>query len=164
MSQTCDSCLQSKASLKNNFQCGLCQKRLCKDCAQFLDEDCFSFMKKVPQPLSHTIYCDPCFREHVAEAQSTYTDLIERAQKLPIFYKNERNIPLISKSNVKVIVENCEDRQEALWRLAFQAVEQKYNGLTGTEMISKKIIQNGYQKTHWSGSAFPSNLREDDVF
>ncbi|QQR80588.1 MAG: hypothetical protein IPJ69_15085 [Deltaproteobacteria bacterium] len=118
-------------------------------------------MKKVPEPLSHTVYCDACFREQVAEPKEKYLELLSKAQEVHIFFKNERNVPIISKSNVKVTVEECEDRKEALLHLTFQAAQQKYNGLTSTEMISKKVIKNGYQKTYWTGSGFPSKIRED---
>ncbi len=158
-SSLCSSCLQPKA--KSDLACGLCGKTLCKGCSQFLDPSFFSLMASVPEGLRHSVYCHSCFQETVVPAQEAYEARIEAARGLHVFYKNERNVPLISKSNVRVTVEDCEDKKEALLRLAFQAAEAEYNGLTHTEMTSKKVIVAGYQKTYWSGSAFPSKVRED---
>src|SRR5262249_54035372 len=102
----CDSCAACGRTVapKNRYACGACEKPLCKDCTQFLEEDSFSFLKEVPETLAHTEYCGSCYDEKVAPALASYATALERARELVVFYKNERNLPAHRALNKKVTV------------------------------------------------------------
>jgi hypothetical protein len=156
-SASCADCSRPVAS-KHRHDCGACGKILCKDCTQFLEEDAFSFLKEVPEILAQPAYCGSCYDEKVGPALSAYAAVVEQAQEIGVFYKNERNLPPHRALNKKVSTENCLDRKETLLRLAFFAAEQSCNALVNVELISKKIRNAGYQKTVWSGTGFPARV------
>jgi hypothetical protein len=124
---------------------------------QFLDGEFFSFLKIVPEDLKHPSYCGPCYDQKVVSSMESYLEIIERAKKMDIFYKNERNVPVIRRSNVKLSVNDCPDRKETLLRLAFLAAEQSYSAVVGVDLSSKKILTAGYQKSNWSATGFPAH-------
>lgn len=155
MENSCCSCFNAKASL----ECGLCHQAVCKKCAQFLAEDSFSFLAKVPEQLTHTVYCPQCFDAQVAAPLAEYNETMEKAKNISIYFKEQsKETRLLSRKEAPVKVENCPDREETLLRLAFFAAHKKFNGLIDVELISKKIREGSYQTQSWSGSAIPVNL------
>ncbi|EKD42070.1 MAG: hypothetical protein ACD_73C00346G0002 [uncultured bacterium] len=156
----CFSCGQSKATLKKDLHCGICQVLLCKDCTQFLEDSFFSFLKKVPDDLAHTTYCVACYEQKVAPSIAPYEEIMARAKDIYVFYKQDKNIPIIRSSKNKLIVADCPDRRETILRLAFFAAEQSSNAIIQVDLIPKKIRIDGYQTTSWSGTGFPAMIRE----
>jgi hypothetical protein len=121
-----------------------------------------SFLKAVPEGLIHTSYCEPCYQKTVAPTLEAYSEVMERAKKVEVFYKCARNLPRHRRTNKLVRVENCEDRKETLMRLAFFAAQQSCNALMTVNVNSKKVITNGYQKTAWSGTGYPAHVLPDN--
>ncbi|MFO1520072.1 MAG: hypothetical protein U1F57_10480 [bacterium] len=154
----CSACLQPKARLR----CGLCEKSLCKDCALFVDESSFSFLKTVPDELRRNTYCAPCYDGKVAPAKESYSQIMDRAKQVYVFFK-KHHIPLITRSKHPVTVKDCPDRDEALLRLAFLAAEQSFNALLEVNLVSEKIYVSGYRSLSWSGSAFPAKVRGESI-
>ncbi len=152
--QLCPSCHRPKAST----HCDLCHEWLCKDCAQFLAASTFSFLREIPEILSHFTYCGLCYDKKVAPELETYTEIMNRAREVHLFYKNERDVPLIHRSRKIVSVQNCPDRKETLLRLAFFAAQQSYNGLVNIEVTSEKVKTSGYQTTIWAGTGYPAKV------
>ncbi len=150
----CASCRRPKISTR----CEICHSLLCKNCAQFLDASVFSFLKNVPEDLAHPSYCGLCYDAKVAPALESYSEVMERAREVGVFYKNERNLPPHRRSNKMLSVQNCPDRKETLLRLAFFAAEQSCNALVNVDLRSKKIIIGGYQKTFWNGAGFSAHV------
>src|SRR3990167_6285177 len=159
----CSACRLPKASLKLDLHCGMCQAVLCKDCTQFLGEDSFSFLKKVPEELKHATYCGNCFDEKVRPAQEAYLKTMVLAKEVYIFEKSEKYIPLINKSKNKLIITDCADRKDTLLRLAFLAAQDNFNAVINVEIVYKKIRINGYQTTAWSGTGFPAQIRSSKL-
>jgi hypothetical protein len=158
----CSACLQPKASLKNNLHCGLCEKRLCKDCIQFVEESSFSFLNVVPDALKRGAYCAVCYDQTVAPARESYFETLERAKQVYVFFKKD-HIPLLHRSKTPVTVQDCPDREQALLRLAFFAAEQSFNALVEAKLVSKKVYVRGYQSLRWSGTAFPAQVRTEGL-
>lgn len=152
---TCISCRRPKSV----HECGLCHEPLCKNCAQFLDESTFSFMKKLPDELSHSYYCYPCYDAHVEPTFELYRQHMQQAQESYIFFTTQKKpVPIIKKSKEKVSVESCEDRDETILRLAFLSAEQGYNAVVQVEVTSEKIRNEGYEKSKWRGVGFPAQV------
>lgn len=155
LSEVCLACRRPKA----NVSCGICQEPLCKSCALFLDASSFSFMKKIPEDLSHTYYCPSCHDAQVAPALESYNEVMERAREAYFFFVTQRKpIPIIKKSKEKVFVSSCDDRDETILRLAFLAVEQGYNAVVQAEVDSQKVRNEGYEKSVWKGEGFPAEV------
>lgn len=151
--QVCVACRRPKASLN----CGSCQESVCKNCAQFLDESTFSFLKEIPKELSHTYYCPMCHDSTVAPALDAYREVMDRAQQAYVFFITQRKpIPLLKKSKEKVSVKACEDRDETILRLAFFAAQEGYNAVTQVVVESEKIRNAGYEKSVWRGEGIPA--------
>jgi thiol-disulfide isomerase/thioredoxin len=84
-SNLCSFCQRPKA----NYTCEMCQSTLCKACAQFLNEDSFSFLEKIPQELSFTTYCPPCYDTNVAAPLADYEAVKEKAKDVVVFFKEQ---------------------------------------------------------------------------
>ena len=151
----CKTCRKPKA----NYDCGLCQEHICKSCAQFLGEDHFTFLKKIPQDLTHTTYCVNCFDEKVRDAKEEYDATMDKAREVIIFTKAQTKITsrVVRKAD-PYKVENCEDEQEAIMRMSFFAVQEDYNALVDIIVNTKKIVIGSHKKTVYSATAIPVTL------
>ncbi len=154
----CSICLKSKAGLT----CGICKNPVCKNCAQFLEEDSFSFLKKIPEELTCSAYCPHCFDEKVASKLEQYSITMELAKNVNIFLKNQSKESRIFKSEEPPIkVENCPDPDETLLRLAFIAVQANFNCLINVDIYSRKVREGGYQTLSWSGTGIPTHINNE---
>jgi hypothetical protein len=154
---TCSSCNKPKA----NYQCGICEDDLCKNCTEFLEEGAFSFYKNTPVELTHTAYCDTCFHEHVTEARVAYNDLMAKAKEVFIFSTaQKKHIPILKRARERIEVKNCDDKEEIVMRLAFLAAEENYNGVIEVDVKTTKVINGGYQKSVYNASGIPALIDE----
>ena len=151
----CYSCRKPKAP----FECEVCHEQFCKNCSQILDEAVFKFLPEKPPALSHSIYCGGCFDQEVAPQLVEYTLAVESAKEAFVFFKTgKRRIPLIRRGKTAYRIQNCQDRDETIFRLAFLAVKDGFNAITEVEVTSKKVRNEGYQTSTWSGSAMPAEV------
>jgi hypothetical protein len=149
----CSSCQKPKAALK----CGICDCSLCKNCAQFMDSDRVSFLKKIPAELGHNTYCEPCFHNKVTPRLEAYDALMERAKGIFVYLKHQRKeCMFIKRTEDPLKVTDCNDHNETILRLAFFAAEQNYNVLIDVDVTSEKIRNGSYQTLKWSGTAVPA--------
>jgi hypothetical protein len=152
---SCSSCHKPKA----NLVCGICNSSVCKSCAQFVEEDRFSFLPSIPEDLKHTTYCPECFQNKVAPEMAAYDDLMEQAKNIVVFEKDQGKETRLLKRKVPPIkVLDCPDRAETLLRLAFQAAKAGFNAIIDVDLRSEKVKINNYQTTKWSGTAVPTNI------
>jgi len=162
MSQICMTCRKPKA----NYQCGLCEDPLCKACAQFLNDE-FSFLKKIPEELSHKIYCPVCFDDKVAAPLADYNALMDEAREVIFFRKDQSKLTgHIKRKEDPISIEDCEDEQESILRLAFMAAQDKFNCLLDLRISTKKVVVGSHKKLIFSASAIPatvdpSKIRDD---
>jgi hypothetical protein len=168
---TSDTSLASDASCavcrssKIERNCDLCDSEVCKKCLHFLAEGTFAFWAELPGELSFTHYCTTCHAEHVETALEKYRDLMEQAKEVAFcFDTQKRHLPLLSKAKNKVFVEDCPDRDETILRLAFQAVEQGFSGIVDATVICKKVRNEGYQKSSWSGAGLPAKIDLERIY
>ncbi len=157
MKNTCCSCHKPKA----NYECPLCKESVCKACTQFMEDGSFSFLKKIPEELSHTLYCPRCFDEKVALPLSNYNELKEKAKEVIIFFKDEsQKTRLFSRKEPMLEVTECLDREETILRLAFFAAEKKLNAIIDVDLKSEKVMNGSHRYSRWKGSAIPCHLDE----
>jgi len=156
----CATCQKPKA----NLNCGLCEADICKGCAQFLAEDAFSFLEKIPKELAHAIYCNGCFDNNVSNELTKYDEIMQLAKNVNIYFKSQgKETRTLKRKERPVKITNCPDYDEALLRLAFLAAKAGFNSLIDVNMTSKKEIVTGYQKTFWSGTGIPTNTTEKQL-
>lgn len=155
MENSCCSCLKPKATLL----CGLCKEAVCKKCAQYLEEGCFSFLKEIPGELSHSVYCRHCYEDKIAPELDSYNEAMQRAKEIAVFYKDQsKETRLMSRKSAAILVADCADKEEAVLRLAFLAAKLNFNGIIDVDVSAKKIRDGAYQTQSWSGSAIPTNI------
>jgi hypothetical protein len=153
--ETCISCRRPKAI----HLCGICKESICKNCSQFLAAGTFSFLRTLPEQLSHSYYCANCYDQHVSPALESYNEKMERARNLYFFFITQRKpIPMIKKSKETLRVEECDDRDETILRLAFLAIESGYNSVVEAEITSKKVRNEGWVKAVWQGIGVAANI------
>jgi uncharacterized protein YbjQ (UPF0145 family) len=132
---------------------------VCKSCVQFTDEDQFSFLTKIPTELQTSTFCETCYSQKVVDAIENYKDMMEKARQVNVFEKSQiKETRFLKRKEKPVKVLSCADRDEAILRLAFRAVELGFDTIIDMVMDSKKVSSAKYHTTVWNGSAIPVNL------
>lgn len=145
-------CLKDKAPL----QCGVCQQALCKKCACFTTEDSFALDLKISPEFKHGAYCPDCFHQTVSPAEIEYEERLALARAVSVYLKGQgKETRLMKRKHPPLLVEDCQDREEALMKLAFAAVQLGYRILIDVDLVSTKVRHGGYQTLIWRGSAVP---------
>jgi hypothetical protein len=152
MDTTCISCRGSKATLT----CDHCQESLCSKCDNFLEANSFPFLEVKPPELSHTHYCAACYFKVIEPALENYNEVMERAKAMYFFFDEQKKpVPVTKRGKVRIYVKDVLDREEAILRLAFIAASQGFTAVIEAKVISKKVRNEGYQKSIWQGEALP---------
>ena len=160
MENTCCSCLKPKAKLT----CQLCESAVCKNCAQFLEEGQFSFLAQVPAELNHILYCQNCYEQTVAGPLADYQAMLEKAKEILVYESHQgKETRLLKRIEKPVHVKDCPDREEALLRLAFFALQAGYNAIIDVDLKSAKVRTGSYQTHMWSGSGIPAQVTENRI-
>lgn len=153
--KTCLSCSKKKALL----ECGVCHETVCKYCAQIVEDEQFSFLPEIPEKLSYTTYCIPCFDINVAADLEEYNRIMEAAKEIHVFDIGQgKETRLIKRIEDPVSVVDCPDRQEAILRLAFFAAQKNFNSLLDMNLTSRKVREGSRQRAIWSGTAIPAQV------
>lgn len=160
LEKICTTCRKPKA----NYECGSCHVEICKSCSHFVGIDTFSFLKKIPKELTHSIYCNQCFDQHVSAPLSDYEETLERAKEVIVFSKDEtKKTAHIKRKEEPYFVEDCEDKDEAIQRLAFFAAADGFNCLLDIQISHRKIIVGSHKKTVFSAKGIPVNIDPSEV-
>ena len=154
---TCYLCQKPKATL----HCGLCTESICKGCAQFLNDDTFSFLPHIPNHIKFTTYCEPCFHKNVEPELEAYNQTLERAKNILVFSKTQsKETRLIKRIEDPVRVIDCPDHDETILRLAFFAAAANFNAIVDVELSSEKVKNGSYQTSKWAGVAIPAQVND----
>lgn len=158
--QICKTCFKPKA----NFECGICHEHMCKAHTQFINEDTFSFLRKIPQDLTHPTYCVNCYDDKVAGPLAEYEATMEQAKEVMMFTKDQTKLTgHLQRKEPLISIENCEDEQEAILRLAFIAAQDGFNCILDVNIKTKKIIVGSHKKTIFSATAIPITIDPKEV-
>jgi len=160
MTTLCSTCKKPKA----NFTCGACNDSVCKSCGHFMGPESFSFLRKIPKELSHSVYCNPCFDSGVSDEFHRYEETMEKAREVIIFSKDEtKKTGHLKRKELPYKVEDCEDKDESILRLAFFAAEDGFNCLLDVHVTHRKIIVGSHKKTIFSATATPIQIDPSEV-
>lgn len=147
--------------LKSDLKCGLCEAELCKACTEFVDDERLSFLPTKPPALTHHTFCQSCFVSQVLPELENYDATLEAAKNILVFEKKQsKETRLVSKKEKPLTISNCKDHDEAIMRMAFQAVQLGFNALVKVKMNSKKVKDGAYTSLLWSGEAIPAHVDE----
>jgi hypothetical protein len=156
----CCTCFKPKATLT----CGLCKESVCKYCAQFLQDDSFSFLPNRAAELKENTFCGPCFDSKVAPSLKEYNQLLARAKEVQVFTKDQyKETRFIKRDEDPVKITACDDRDELVLRLAFEAARKNCDGLVDVELVSTKIRNGSYQTTQWTGTGIPTQIQKEKL-
>jgi uncharacterized protein YbjQ (UPF0145 family) len=82
-----------------------------------------------------------------------YEETLERAKQVLIFFKTQKKgLRILRKERIPEQVDSCHDRDETILRLAYLAASKGYNSVIEVEVISKKVRNEAYQTSVWSGT------------
>lgn len=155
---SCCSCFKPKA----NLICGICQDTICKKCTQFVAENSFSFLKKIPKDLTPTAFCETCYTQKVLPELNKYNEMMEQAKNILVFMKAQfKETRFVKRLEDPITIAECADYDEIILRLAFKAVELNFNGIIDVDITAKKVRTGNYQTSVFSATAIPANILED---
>ena len=155
--EECISCRKPKA----NLTCELCMEPVCKSCVEIITPTEFDFRPELEDELKHERYCSSCYANTVEPAQQAYLETMEKARDVLVFFNTQKaRLPVTSKELDLVKIPECLDRDEAILRMAFQAAQLGHNALVETEVVCKKVRNEGYQKMIWQGEGRPATVDE----
>jgi len=155
--ETCTTCGKSKSILN----CGMCAVTVCKHCAQFIDEDTFSFLDVKKPEMAHSTFCNTCFDQHIAADLVLYEQTMETAKNISIYYNDQgKETRLMKRIDVLLTVNDCTDRNEIIMRLAFKAVQMGFNAVIDVDIVATKVRTGAYQTHMYRATGIPSNAHE----
>lgn len=155
---SCCSCFKPKA----NLVCGICEDTICKKCTQFIEENSFSFRKKISAELSHTAFCETCYTQKILPELNAYNEMMEQAKNIMVFMKAQfKETRFVKRLEDPISIAECSDYDEIILRLAFKAAEMNFNGIIDVDVVAKKVRTGNYQTSVFSATAIPANVRED---
>jgi hypothetical protein len=122
-------------------------------------------MKEIPESLTHVRYCNSCYSNEVEGQLAEYEEIADRAKRVFVFFKTrKKGLPLIKKEKDREFIESCPDRDETILRLAYISASRGLNAIVEVEVESKKIRNEAYQTSIWSGSGIPAQVDESRVY
>lgn len=126
-----------------------------------MDAETFAFLPAMPEGVTEGMYCADCFDQVVGPELAKYEELMEKARNVNMFYASQsKESRFIRRIERPIHVKGCTDREEAILKLAFIAVQLGKNGLVDVELSSSKIRMEAYQTSIWSGRAVPVQVDE----
>ncbi|MGZ3724023.1 MAG: hypothetical protein ACXVA9_13865 [Bdellovibrionales bacterium] len=160
MSSECITCKNQKAPLT----CGVCAAHVCKACAQFASEESVALMEVIPAHYELGAFCQDCFDQTIAPEIAVYNEVLERAEKVDIFYKTQsKESRFIRRTEKAIKVKACVDKDTAVMKLAFIAAQKGFNILVDVETDHDKIRMAGWQTSTCDGSAIPGYIDPDKL-
>lgn len=125
-----------------------------------MPETAFQFLVNRPKELSHNTYCTVCFDQHVSSALTNYEATLSQAQEILVFDKTQGKETRFVKRLEKPISVEGVDEHDVTMRLAFIAVEKKYNALVDVDIKAVKVRDGSYQTMAYSAKAIPANVND----
>lgn len=148
----CATCRSPRATLV----CDACKDSLCKACDQLTH----ARLDEFPAELAGIVHaCSGCFVTRIEPALEAHAELLKQAREVHVFTTNQRApLPILKRAKEEVSIADRDDRDGLTLELAIEAVRQGYNCLVESEVTSRKVRHEGYEKKLWSGTARPATI------
>ena len=151
----CDLCGAPKA-IKT---CGLCERDVCKNCVQYLEQDKLRFHPAPPAFAKHGIFCVDCYEEQVRAEVEKYEEVLARSEQVKIVRASFHGyIPTFKKAERTTEVNDDAGRGIAVNRLKFLCAWEGYDTVTELDTEHKKVRNHGWESKIWSASGRFVNL------
>jgi hypothetical protein len=158
--ENCTTCGKTKSMLC----CEVCAVSVCKNCAQFIDEDTFTFLDTKKPEMALTTFCNTCFDQHISPDLISYNETTEAAKNVSIYFNHQgKETRLMKRIDILFTVSNCADRDEVLMRLGFKAVQAGYNAVIDVNLVGTKVRLGSYQTSTYNATGIPTNLRPETI-
>lgn len=143
----------------DSLHCQICEGALAKGEAQFVDEETFAFLPKLPGGVVLGSYCVQCFDARIQPEIDAYEEKVALARDVNVYYVSQsKESRFVRRTEKPIKVENCTDRDEVVMRLAFLAVLAGKNSIVDVDLKAEKIRNGGYQTSRWSGRGIPADI------
>lgn len=151
----CSICNASKAP----NTCRACDSAVCKNCLEFVSDETFEFadFNESNSPIGS--YCSSCYTTEIVPKLDLYNEILERAKEVTIFsYDQGKETRLIKRSDFKMKIDECEDKDALIMRLAYIAAKAGYNTLVDMDLVYTKVRDGSFKLANWSGTATAANV------
>lgn len=150
--QNCQTC----SAVKTAVICDRCSEHTCKRCSFFIDDTVFDYTDFLPEEIKDKVFCTSCYYQDVDAVLVDYKELLEKAKAVNVYSSIQgAETGRIKRIEKPILVQDCDDREETLLRLAFFAAQKDYDTLVDVSIKSKKVGEGAYKKLVWSGTAVP---------
>lgn len=100
----------------------------------------------------------------VAPEIEKYDQIMTLASEVSVFDKKQgKETRFVRRIEKPVSIIECNDRDEALMRLAFKAAQIGCNSLVDVDLKSKKVKVGTYHKNVWDGSGVPAKIERKQL-
>lgn len=137
---------------------------MCKACAQFAGSDEIDMLDKIPAYYEKGAFCQSCFDCKIAPELAEYSEVLERARNIDLFYKKQsKESRLVRRSEKPIHVRDCVDKDTAVLKLAFLAAKAGFNLLVDVETSVDKVRMHGWQTSKCHASAIPAYVNPESL-
>jgi uncharacterized protein YbjQ (UPF0145 family) len=89
---------------------------------------------------------------------------MEAAKEIIVYSKEQSKLTRgVKRLEDPIKTENCEDEEEALMRMSFDAVKMNFNALIDVQFKTNKIIIGSHKKTMVSATAVPVTIDPNQI-
>lgn len=154
-SSSCVICNNPKA----NITCRECDSSVCKSCIEFVGDALFEYDEYTDEtsPVGH--YCSSCYTTTIVPRLDVYNEIVERAKEVSVFStEKSQESRLIKRTDVKLKIDECEDKEDLIMKLAYMAAKAGYNSIVDMDLVYTKTRDGSFKLANWSGTATAANL------
>ena len=127
-----------------------------------MDVDDFSFLKVIPEHLTHGVYCAPCYNEKISPEIHSYEETMAKAKEVYVFLKGQKETRLFKRLDEPLEVKDCEDKNEVLLRLAFLAAKSNFNTIIDVVVTAQKLRAGVYQTSKFQAVGIPVHVNPNN--
>jgi hypothetical protein len=150
MSTSCAVCNNPKA----NVTCRSCESKVCKACVEFVGDDTFEHADFTEANSPIGSYCSTCYTTEIVPALEIHSEILERAKEVSVFTTDQgKESRLIKRSDLKLKIDECEDKDDLIMRLAYLAAKAGYNTIVDVDLVYTKKRDGSFKLANWSGTA-----------
>lgn len=147
MTESCELCQAPKATKT----CSECERHVCKNCVEFLEQDKFRFHPAPPSFVGKGVFCTDCYESLVRPEVEKYDEVQARSELVKFVRNSFRGyIPTFRKAKFPVEVKDEAGRGQALLKLKFLCAWEGYDTVINMEVEHSKTRNHGWESKVWA--------------
>lgn len=153
----CSICNASKAP----NTCRACESVVCKNCVETVTDETFEYADFTEANSPIGSYCSSCYTTEIVPKLETYEAILERAKDVAVFTLDQsKESRLVKRSDLKLKIDECPDKDALLMRLAYMAAKAGYNTLVDVDLVYSKVRDGSFKLSNWAGTATAANYTD----